>query len=49
MTRALQFCDFGVSVGGQMHIENLDGSALADTAAILLAPAALGQPTAIID
>ncbi|MBZ0123429.1 MAG: mandelate racemase/muconate lactonizing enzyme family protein, partial [Roseovarius sp.] len=37
LTRALQIRDFGVSVGWQMHIEDLGGSALADTAAIHLA------------
>lgn len=39
LTRALQIRDFGVSVGWQMHIEDLGGSALADTAAIHLASA----------
>ena len=37
LTRAKQIRDFGVSVGWQMHIEDLGGSALADTAAIHLA------------
>ena len=37
LTRAKQIRDFGVSVGLQMHIEDLGGSALADTAAIHLA------------
>lgn len=37
LTRALQIRDFGVSVGWQMHVEDLGGSALADTAAIHLA------------
>ncbi|WP_282077423.1 mandelate racemase/muconate lactonizing enzyme family protein [Epibacterium ulvae] len=37
LTKALQIRDFGVSVGWQMHIEDLGGSALADTAAIHLA------------
>ncbi|SLN37796.1 4-hydroxyproline betaine 2-epimerase [Roseovarius litorisediminis] len=37
LTRARQIRDFGVSVGWQMHIEDLGGSALADTAAIHLA------------
>lgn len=37
LTRARQICDFGVSVGWQMHVEDLGGSALADTAAIHLA------------
>ena len=39
LTRARQIIDFGVSVGWQMHIEDLGGSALADTAAIHLAAA----------
>ncbi|MFD0860549.1 mandelate racemase/muconate lactonizing enzyme family protein [Roseovarius aquimarinus] len=39
LTRALQIRDFGVSVGWQMHIEDVGGSALADTAAIHLASA----------
>lgn len=37
LTRARQIRDFGLSVGWQMHIEDLGGSALADTAAIHLA------------
>ena len=37
LTRSKQIRDFGVSVGWQMHIEDLGGSALADTAAIHLA------------
>ncbi len=37
LTRARQIRDFGVSVGWQMHMEDLGGSALADTAAIHLA------------
>jgi L-alanine-DL-glutamate epimerase-like enolase superfamily enzyme len=37
ITRARQVRDFGVSVGWQMHVEDLGGSALADTAAIHLA------------
>ncbi len=37
LTKALQIRDFGLSVGWQMHIEDLGGSALADTAAIHLA------------
>ena len=37
LTRAKQIRDFGVSIGWQMHIEDLGGSALADTAAIHLA------------
>lgn len=37
LTKARQIRDFGVSVGWQMHVENLGGSALADTAAIHLA------------
>ena len=39
LTRAKQIRDFGVSVGWQMHIEDLGGSAMADTAAIHLASA----------
>ena len=39
LTKALQIRDFGVSVGWQMHIEDLGGSALADTAAVHLASA----------
>ena len=37
LTRARQIRDFGVSIGWQMHIEDVGGSALADTAAIHLA------------
>jgi len=37
LTRARQVRDFGVSVGWQMHVEDVGGSALADTAAIHLA------------
>lgn len=37
LTKAKQVRDFGVSIGWQMHIEDLGGSALADTAAIHLA------------
>ena len=37
LTRARQVCDFGVAVGWQMHIEDVGGTALADTAAIHLA------------
>ena len=37
LTKACQIRDFGLSVGWQMHIEDLGGSALADTAAIHLA------------
>ena len=37
LTKARQIRDFGVSVGWQMHIEDLGGSALADTAAVHLA------------
>ncbi len=37
LTRARQIRDLGVSVGWQMHIEDVGGSALADTAAIHLA------------
>lgn len=39
LTRARQLRDFGVSVGWRMHIEDVGGSALADTAAIHLAAA----------
>ena len=39
LTRARQARDFGVSVGWQMHIEDVGGTALADTAAIHLAAA----------
>ncbi|MCY6383211.1 mandelate racemase/muconate lactonizing enzyme family protein [Hoeflea prorocentri] len=39
LTKARQVRDFGVSVGWQMHIEDVGGSALADTAAIHLASA----------
>lgn len=37
LTKARQIRDFGASVGWQMHIEDVGGSALADTAAIHLA------------
>ena len=37
LTKARQIRDFGVSVGWQMHIEDVGGSALADTVAIHLA------------
>lgn len=37
LTKAKQIRDLGVSLGWQMHIEDLGGSALADTAAIHLA------------
>ena len=37
LTKARQVRDFGVSVGWSMHIEDVGGSALADTAAIHLA------------
>lgn len=37
LTRARQVRDFGVSVGWQMHIEDVGGTVLADTAAIHLA------------
>jgi len=37
LTRARQIRDFGVSIGWQMHIEDVGGSALADTASIHLA------------
>ncbi|GAB4289095.1 MAG: mandelate racemase/muconate lactonizing enzyme family protein [Roseovarius sp.] len=37
LTRALQIRDFGVSVGWQMHVEDVGGTALADTAAVHLA------------
>lgn len=39
LTKARQIRDFGLSVGWQMHIEDVGGSALADTAAIHLAAA----------
>lgn len=39
LTKARQIRDFGVSVGWQMHIEDVGGSALADTAAIHLSAA----------
>ncbi len=39
LTKARQIRDFGVSVGWQMHIEDVGGSALADTAALHLASA----------
>ena len=37
LTRAKQIRDFGISVGWRMHIEDVGGSVLADTAAIHLA------------
>ncbi len=37
LTRARQIRDFGLAVGWQMHIEDVGGTALADTAAIHLA------------
>ena len=37
LTKARQIRDFGISVGWQMHIEDVGGSALADTAAFHLA------------
>ena len=37
LTKARQIRDFGVSVGWQMHIEDVGGTVLADTAAIHLA------------
>ncbi len=37
LTKARQIRDFGVSVGWQMHVEDLGGTVLADTAAIHLA------------
>jgi len=37
LTKARQIRDFGVAVGWQVHIEDVGGSALADTAAIHLA------------
>jgi L-alanine-DL-glutamate epimerase-like enolase superfamily enzyme len=37
LTKARQVRDFGLSVGWQMHVEDLGGSALSDTAAIHLA------------
>ena len=39
LTKARLIRDFGISVGWQMHIEDVGGSALADTAAIHLAAA----------
>ena len=39
LTRARQVRDLGVALGWQMHIEDVGGSALADTAAIHLAAA----------
>lgn len=39
LTKARQIVDFGVSVGWAMHIEDVGGSALADTAAVHLASA----------
>ena len=36
LTRSRQIRDFGISVGWRMHIEDLGGSVLADTAAIHL-------------
>ncbi len=37
LSKALQIRDFGIAVGWQMHVEDLGGSVLADTAAIHLA------------
>ena len=37
LTKARQIRDFGIAVGWQMHIEDVGGTALADTAAIHLA------------
>jgi len=37
LTRARQVRDFGVSVGWQLHVEDVGGSVLADTAALHLA------------
>jgi L-alanine-DL-glutamate epimerase-like enolase superfamily enzyme len=39
LTRCKQIIDFGIAVGWRMHIEDVGGSALADTAAIHLASA----------
>jgi len=39
LTRARQIRDFAMSVGWQMHIEDVGGTALADTAALHLAAA----------
>ncbi len=39
LTKARKIRDFGLSVGWQMHIEDVGGSALADTAALHLASA----------
>ncbi|MEM6664196.1 MAG: mandelate racemase/muconate lactonizing enzyme family protein [Pseudomonadota bacterium] len=41
LTKARQIRDFGLSVGWQMHIEDVGGTALADTAAIQLASSTL--------
>ncbi|MEM1163947.1 MAG: mandelate racemase/muconate lactonizing enzyme family protein [Pseudomonadota bacterium] len=41
LTKARQIRDFGLSVGWQMHIEDVGGTALADTAAIHLASSTL--------
>ena len=43
LTRAKQIIDFGISVGWRMHIEDLGGSALADTAAFHLAASTPGE------
>ena len=43
LSKTLQIMDFGVSVGWQMHVEDLGGSALADTAAIHIASATPSQ------
>ena len=39
LTKARQIIEFGVSVGWSMHVEDVGGSALADTAAVHLAAA----------
>ena len=41
LTKARQVRDFGVAVGWRMHVEDVGGSALADTAAIHLASSTL--------
>lgn len=43
LTKARQVRDFGVSVGWQMHIEDVGGTVLADTAALHLAAATPDQ------
>ncbi|MCC2113576.1 MAG: mandelate racemase/muconate lactonizing enzyme family protein [Hyphomicrobiales bacterium] len=43
LTKARRIRDFGVSVGWQMHIEDVGGTALADTAAFHLAASTPGE------